>query len=144
MRLARRPVLVFLASAAAAVGAVALAVLLVRKIRVVLAGEVLLTEERASYTVRLEKRVSVTHDVRLLRFALKSPQQKLGFRVGEHVLLYARIGDRTVMRPYTPVSRVDRRGSFDIMVKIYPAGVSRKYPNGGPHEPIPGHPHAGR
>ncbi|KAH6940992.1 hypothetical protein HPB50_011848 [Hyalomma asiaticum] len=35
------------------------------------------------------------------------------------------------MRPYTPVSRVDHRGSFDIMVKVYPAGVSRKYPNGG-------------
>nr|XP_037289661.1 NADH-cytochrome b5 reductase 3-like [Rhipicephalus microplus] len=131
MRLSRRPVVAFLASAAAAVGALALVVLLVRKIRVVLAGEVLLTEERALYTVRLEKRVSVTHDVRLLRFALKSPHQKLGFRVGEHVLLYARIGDRTVMRPYTPVSRVDRRGRFDIMVKIYPAGVSRKYPNGG-------------
>ncbi|XP_049275439.1 NADH-cytochrome b5 reductase 3-like [Rhipicephalus sanguineus] len=131
MRLTRRPVLVFLASAAAAVGAVVLAVLLVRKIRVVFAGEVLLTDGRASYTVRLQKRVSVTHDVRLLRFALKSPQQKLGFRVGEHVLLNACIGGRTVMRPYTPVSRVDHRGSFDIMVKIYPAGVSRKYPNGG-------------
>ncbi|KAL3257166.1 hypothetical protein MRX96_046509, partial [Rhipicephalus microplus] len=133
-----RPVVAFLASVAAAVGTLALAVLLVRKICVVLAREVLLTEERASYTVRLEKRVSVSYDVRLLRFALKSPPpviastfQKLGFRVGEHVLLYARIGDRTVMRPYTPVSRVDRRGSFDIMVKIYPAGVSRKYPNGG-------------
>ncbi|XP_075730831.1 NADH-cytochrome b5 reductase 3-like [Rhipicephalus microplus] len=131
MRLTRRPVVAFLASAAAAVGALALVVLLVRKIRVVLAGEVLLTEERASYTVRLEKHVSVTHDVRLLRFALKSPHQKLGFRVGEHVLLYARIGGRTVMRPYTPVSRVDHRGSFDIMVKIYAAGMSRKYPNGG-------------
>ncbi|KAH7958029.1 hypothetical protein HPB51_027990 [Rhipicephalus microplus] len=35
------------------------------------------------------------------------------------------------MRPYTPVSHVDHRGSFDIMVKIYAAGVSRKYPNGG-------------
>ncbi|XP_075730930.1 NADH-cytochrome b5 reductase 3-like [Rhipicephalus microplus] len=35
------------------------------------------------------------------------------------------------MRPYTPVSRVDHRGTFDIMVKIYPAGVSRKHPNGG-------------
>ncbi|XP_037557872.1 NADH-cytochrome b5 reductase 1 [Dermacentor silvarum] len=127
----RRPILVFLASAAAAFGAVALAVLLVRKIRVALAGEVLLTQERASYTVRLEQRIPVTHNVRLFRFALKSPQQRLGFRVGEHVLLYARIGDRTVMRPYTPVSRTDHRGSFDIMVKIYPAGVSRKHPNGG-------------
>ncbi|XP_075730927.1 NADH-cytochrome b5 reductase 2-like [Rhipicephalus microplus] len=35
------------------------------------------------------------------------------------------------MRPYTPVSCVDHRDSFDIMVKIYPAGVSRKHPNGG-------------
>ncbi|XP_050023596.1 NADH-cytochrome b5 reductase 3-like [Dermacentor andersoni] len=127
----RRPILVLLASAAAAFGAVALAVLLVRRIRVFLAGEVLLTQDRSSYTVRLEQRVPVTHDVRLFRFALKSPKQMLGFRVGEHVLLYARIGDRTVMRPYTPVSRTDQRGSFDIMVKIYPAGVSRKHPIGG-------------
>ncbi|KAL3218710.1 hypothetical protein MRX96_031388 [Rhipicephalus microplus] len=144
MQLPRRPVLVCLASAAAAVGVFALAVLLVRKMRVVLAGEVLLTEQRASYTVRLQKRYLVTHDVRLFRFALKRPQQKLGFRVGEHVLLFARIGGRTVMRPYTPVSRVDHRGSFDIMVKIYPAGVPRKHPNGGPYEPVPRQPQAGR
>ncbi|KAL1418141.1 hypothetical protein MTO96_026158 [Rhipicephalus appendiculatus] len=104
MRLPHRPVMVFLASAAAAVGAFALVVLLVRKMRVLIAGEVLLTEERASYTVRLKERFSVTHNVRLFRFALKSPQQKLGFRVGEHVLLFARIGDRTVMRPVHALS----------------------------------------
>ncbi|KAH6940993.1 hypothetical protein HPB50_011849 [Hyalomma asiaticum] len=78
MRLARRPVLVLLASAAVMVGAVSLAVLLVRKIRIALAGEVLLAQGRVSYTVRLEQRFPVTHNVRLLRFALKSPQQVHG------------------------------------------------------------------
>lgn len=127
----RRTVLLTLASAAAAAGALALVVLLTRRVRVALAGEVLLGDKAALYWVRLEQRSSVAHNVHLFRFALHSHKQRLGFRVGEHVLLHARIGDLTVARPYTPVSHVDRRGSFDILVKVYHAGESKKFPNGG-------------
>ncbi|KAH9382220.1 hypothetical protein HPB48_022329 [Haemaphysalis longicornis] len=48
--------------------------------------------------------------------------QKLGFRTGQHVLLQARIDGSQVVRPYAPVTLSDQRGSFDLMVKVYPAG----------------------
>ncbi|KAL3224197.1 hypothetical protein MRX96_049613 [Rhipicephalus microplus] len=135
MQLPRRPVLVCLAFAAAVVGVFALAVLLVHKMR------------RARGRSPADRAACVAHGSTteaLLGHTRRAPVPRLGFRVGEHVLLYARIGGRTVMKPYTPVSRVDHRGSFDIMVKIYPAGVSRKHPDGGPYEPVPGRAQAGR
>ncbi|KAL3223561.1 hypothetical protein MRX96_049725 [Rhipicephalus microplus] len=141
MQLPRRPVLVCLASAAAAVGVFALAVLLVREMRVVLAGEVLLTRaacvvhdstteallghtRRAPVPVCREEPPSRVFEPYPWLTSWLPRRKDWAFRVGEHVLLYARIGGRTVMRPYTPVSRVDHRGSFDIMVKIYPAGIT--------------------
>ncbi|KAH7947616.1 hypothetical protein HPB52_014607 [Rhipicephalus sanguineus] len=67
--------LIFVASAAATFGAVTLAVLLIRKIGAHISGDVLLVDPNARYTVRLERRITVTHNVRLLRFSLRSRYQ---------------------------------------------------------------------
>ncbi|XP_037521183.2 NADH-cytochrome b5 reductase 2 [Rhipicephalus sanguineus] len=123
--------LIFVASAAATFGAVTLAVLLIRKIGAHISGDVLLVDPNARYTVRLERRITVTHNVRLLRFSLRSRYQRLGIYVGQHILVSASIHGCPVTRHYTPVTRCDQTGHFDIMVKVYRTGESDEHPEGG-------------
>ncbi|XP_077486573.1 NADH-cytochrome b5 reductase 3-like [Amblyomma americanum] len=127
----RRPLLFAFVSVAAACGALALVVLLSRRLKLMLAASVLLSNRNAKYKVVLQQRHSLTHNVLLLRFALKSRRQKLGINPGQHVLLSAHIDKRVVARPYTPVSIADQRGCFDLVVKVYRAGCSSVFPNGG-------------
>ncbi|XP_075553583.1 NADH-cytochrome b5 reductase 2-like [Dermacentor variabilis] len=126
-----RQLVVIVASVAAAFGAFALVMLLMRKIGIPFTNDVLLVDPNAWYTVRLERRIPITPDVRLLRFSFRSRYQTLGICVGQHLLLCARIDGCSVTRPYTPVSRCDQAGGFDIMVKVYRRGVSREFPEVG-------------
>ncbi|KAL1443713.1 hypothetical protein MTO96_030206 [Rhipicephalus appendiculatus] len=130
--------LIFVASAAATFGAITLAVLLIRKIGAHISGDVLLADPNARYTVWLEHKVPVTHNVRLLRFSLRSRYQRLGIDVGQHLLVFATIHGCPVTRHYTPVTRCDQTGHFDIMVKVYRTGESVEHPEGGTHVPVPG------
>ncbi|XP_065285164.1 NADH-cytochrome b5 reductase 2-like [Dermacentor albipictus] len=126
-----RQLLVVVASVAAAFGAFTLVVLLIRKIGSSFTNDVLLADPNAWYTVRLDRRVHITPDVRLLRFSFRSRFQTLGLSVGQHLLLCARIDGCSVTRPYTPVSRCDQAGGFDIMVKVYRTGTTGKFPEVG-------------
>lgn len=129
LELGRRTVLLALVTVVAGAGALALAVFLSRKVRLYLAGDVLLTHPATAYTVSLAGSEPINHNVRLLTFALQSPQQKLGFRTGQHVLIQANINGRQVVRPYTPVTLSGKKGSFDLMVKVY--GVNEDHVRGG-------------
>ncbi|XP_037280442.2 NADH-cytochrome b5 reductase 2 [Rhipicephalus microplus] len=122
---------IFVASAAATFGAITLAVLLIRKIGAHISGDVLLVDPNARYTVRLERKIAVTHNVRLLRFSLRSRYQRLGIHVGQHLLVCASIHGCPVTRHYTPVTRCDQTGHFDIIVKVYRTGESEEHPKGG-------------
>ena len=54
--------------------------------------------------------------------------QALGLPIGRHVSVRAKIGDRFVMRSYTPISEPDAKGHFELLVKSYPQGnVSRVF-----------------
>ncbi|KAH7936490.1 hypothetical protein HPB49_000102 [Dermacentor silvarum] len=128
LRLRRPPLLVALLTFA---GGLLAAVFVFRKIRSCTKDDVLLADPSALYTVMLKRRESIGHNVRLFRFSLRRYRQRLGVRVGEHIMLRALAGDRLLMRPYTPVSLCDQRGSFEIIVKIYKAGVSTEFPQGG-------------
>jgi len=76
-------------------------------------------------------REEVSHDSRLLRFALPSPSHVLGLPVGQHIFVAATVDNRLVMRAYTPTSRIDACGSFDLLVKVYRAGSDPEFPLGG-------------
>jgi nitrate reductase (NAD(P)H) len=73
----------------------------------------------------------LSHNVRRFRFGLPSPAHRLGLPVGKHVFLYAAVGGELVMRAYTPSSSDATRGFFDLVVKIYRAGESERFPAGG-------------
>ncbi|KRX27348.1 Importin-7 [Trichinella nelsoni] len=67
----------------------------------------------------------VNHDTRMFRFSLHSADQVLGLGVGQHVHLSAKINGQLVVRPYTPVSDIDERGS------IYFKDTHPLFPEGG-------------
>ena len=60
----------------------------------------------------------LTHDTRLYRFALQSPEHILGLPIGQHMWLSANIADKPCARAYTPVSSDDDVGFFDLVVKV--------------------------
>lgn len=80
---------------------------------------------------KLVDKKSISHDVRLFRFALPSDDQVLGLPVGKHIFLCATIEDKLCMRAYTPTSAIDEVGYFDLVIKIYIKNVHPKFPRGG-------------
>jgi nitrate reductase (NAD(P)H) len=92
---------------------------------------VALSNPREKVRCRLVDKKSLSYNVRLFRFALPSPDQKLGLPVGRHVYVCASIGGKLCMRAYTPTSPVDEVGHVDLLIKIYFKDEDPKYPNGG-------------
>ncbi|KAJ4846201.1 Nitrate reductase [NADH] 1, partial [Turnera subulata] len=67
----------------------------------------------------VKKKESLSHDVRLFRFALPSEDQVLGLPVGKHRFLCAIVDEKLCMRAYTPTSTVDVVGYFDLVIQVY-------------------------
>lgn len=82
-------------------------------------AELVALDPRKKIAFKLAEKVELSHNVRLFRFALQSPQHKFGLPVGKHVFLYANIGGETVMRAYTPTSQDKDMGHFDLVIKVY-------------------------
>lgn len=90
-----------------------------------------LANPREKIHSRLVSKTTISHDVRLFRFALPSSDQVLGLPVGKHIFLCAIIDGKLCMRAYTPTSPVDEVGHFELLIKIYFKGKNPKFPNGG-------------
>jgi nitrate reductase (NAD(P)H) len=69
---------------------------------------------------------AVSSNTKVYRFALQRPDQELGLPIGQHV--YVRLRRKTrgngdvvegelVQRAYTPISKQDRRGFIDLLIK---------------------------
>ncbi|XP_054797769.1 inducible nitrate reductase [NADH] 2-like [Prosopis cineraria] len=86
---------------------------------------------REKIPCKLVSKTSISHDVRLFRFALPSEDQIMGLPVGKHIFVCATIEDKLCMRAYTPTTSVNEVGYFELVVKIYFKGVHPKFPNGG-------------
>nr|AHM76763.1 nitrate reductase [Morus alba]AHM76764.1 nitrate reductase [Morus alba] len=86
---------------------------------------------REKIPCKLVKKTSISHDVRVFRFALPSEEQVLGLPVGKHIFLCAIISEKLCMRAYTPTTSIDEIGYFELVVKVYFKNVHPKFPNGG-------------
>ncbi|PIA47304.1 hypothetical protein AQUCO_01400164v1 [Aquilegia coerulea] len=86
---------------------------------------------REKIQCKLISKTSLSHDVRLFRFALPSADQVLGLPVGKHIFLCATVDNKLCMRAYTPTSTIDEVGYFELVIKIYYKGVHPTFPNGG-------------
>lgn len=67
-----------------------------------------------------------THNVKLITFGLPSTQS-LGITISSAVLMNVPKDDtKSIVRPYNPI-HVHKKGSFDLIIKIYPEGIAGKY-----------------
>ena len=72
------------------------------------------------------KVTQVSHNTKLLRFEIPFGK-KLGLPIGRHLSVRAEIGGTNVTRAYTPVSKPDQEGYFDLLVKSYEFGKLSSY-----------------
>lgn len=72
----------------------------------------------------LSKITKTSHNVKVYRFDLPSPDQVLGLPIGQHVAIAAtpKGADKEVVRSYTPISSDEDVGYVDFMIKTYPQG----------------------
>ena len=94
-------------------------------------GDMIALDPKKRIAFTLSERIVLSPDSLLLRFALQSPKHILGLPVGQHMLFSAKINGKLVMRAYTPTSSDHDIGHFDLVIKIYYAGVSAQFPEGG-------------
>lgn len=67
----------------------------------------------------LEKR-SVSWDTRIFTFKLDHEGQFLGLPVGQHLMVKLKNEkDELIIRAYTPTSHPDRKGTLEVLVKVY-------------------------
>lgn len=94
-------------------------------------SNVTLVDPQVKYPFELVFSKELTHDTRLMRFALPSQEHILGLPLGQHIYLSTKINGELVVRPYTPTSSDDDKGYFDLVLKVYKSNVHPKFPNGG-------------
>lgn len=70
---------------------------------------------------KIENMKQVSHDTFLYTFFIPE-EQSLGLNVGQHIILKQLKDGKPIQRQYTPISSIKQRGSFDIIIKIYPNG----------------------
>jgi len=93
--------------------------------------KVTLVNPDVKYALKLTEKVVLSHDTRLFRFELPSPEHCLGLPIGQHIYLSAKINGSLVVRPYTPTSSDEDLGHMDLVIKVYHANVHPKFPDGG-------------
>ena len=75
---------------------------------------------------RLMQTTQVSHNTKLLRFEIPGGRT-LGLGIGRHVTVRGGVEGVQVLRAYTPTSRPDTEGYFDLLVKTYLAGKLSPY-----------------
>ncbi|XP_077993773.1 NADH-cytochrome b5 reductase-like [Glandiceps talaboti] len=68
----------------------------------------------------------VSRDSYIYRFKLPD-DKSLGLRVGQHIILRGKVNDRFITRQYTPISPIEVKGYFDVLIKIYETGKMSQY-----------------
>ena len=67
----------------------------------------------------LAKKIKITEDTYIFRFAFKDPEMTFGMAVGQHVRFKAHINGEDVTRKYTPITDVLHKSHVDFVIKIY-------------------------
>ncbi|ODV76982.1 NADH-cytochrome b5 reductase 1 [Suhomyces tanzawaensis NRRL Y-17324] len=74
----------------------------------------------------LIEKTRVSHNTAVYRFGLPKSTDRLGLPIGQHISIGATIGDKEIVRSYTPISTDDELGYFDLLIKTYENGnISR-------------------
>lgn len=78
-------------------------------------------------SLKISDIVRVTDDTCIYRFSL-APNSALNMKAGQHLVLRIRNDDGTmVTRQYTPISRLNQRDYFEVIIKLYPDGIMSQH-----------------
>jgi cytochrome-b5 reductase len=94
-------------------------------------GPITLEDPDKKYSLKLIEKIEVSPDTRQFIFELPSKNHILGLPVGQHIYLSAKVDGKLVVRPYTPISSDDDKGTVKLMIKVYFANSHPKFPDGG-------------
>ncbi len=72
-------------------------------------------------TFKILKIMKASHNTKLLRFEIPHGRS-LGLPIGRHISIKAEVDGNNVIRAYTPTSRPDQTGYFDLVIKNYDMG----------------------
>ncbi|XP_053325465.1 NADH-cytochrome b5 reductase-like [Spea bombifrons] len=67
-----------------------------------------------------------TEDTNRYRFKIPNGSS-LGHTLGQHVILRGTVNGMEVQRAYTPINRVDTKGYFEVLIKLYKHGLMSQY-----------------
>lgn len=78
-------------------------------------------KSRSWVKAALHSKKTVSWDTRIFTFKLEHVEQTLGLPVGQHLVMRLRdpVTQEALVRSYTPISEVSKRGYMDVLVKIY-------------------------
>ncbi|OMH81924.1 NADH-cytochrome b5 reductase 1 [Zancudomyces culisetae] len=72
---------------------------------------------------KLIEKYQISSNTYRLIFQLADKNQILGLGLGQCVSVKMNINGKEIMRSYTPVSKLNELGQFELVVKVYPTGV---------------------
>ncbi|KAL6935199.1 related to NADH-cytochrome b5 reductase 2 [Hanseniaspora guilliermondii] len=73
--------------------------------------------------LKISKIEELSHDTKRFTFAFEDPEQVSGLKTASCILAkYVTPKGNNVIRPYTPTTDVDHKGSLDLVIKRYPDG----------------------
>ncbi|KAJ4292578.1 NADH-cytochrome b5 reductase [Kalmusia sp. IMI 367209] len=80
--------------------------------------------EQGFLSLKLEKSEIVNHNTKKLTFSLPEDDMESGLHVASAVITKYKGPEmqKPVIRPYTPISDVDQKGTVDFLIKKYPDG----------------------
>jgi nitrate reductase (NAD(P)H) len=69
----------------------------------------------------LQSKIPVSWDTRVFTFKLDHDEQALGLPTGQHLMIRLRdpVTREAIIRSYTPISQTTKKGTVDVLIKIY-------------------------
>lgn len=78
-------------------------------------------QPRAWTKATLSSKRPISSDTIIFTFTLEHDSQVLGLPVGQHLMIRLRdpVSREAIIRPYTPISEITRKGYLDVLIKLY-------------------------
>lgn len=92
--------------------------------------KVLLRGIKSPCSVILSEKKMLNHDTMFMKLSFPGQNLSLGLDIGEHIKIHGKDKDgELISRSYTPISRIDQKGSLDLLIKVY--FPNERFPDGG-------------
>jgi hypothetical protein len=94
-------------------------------------------DDDGNVSLILAKKIKVSGDTYIFRFAFPDPEWTFGLPIGGHVFFSATLKTKEhpdgelIQRKYTPISEITNQGFIDFVIKIYRKNVAPRFPDGG-------------